>query len=129
MKKYPKLCAFLALFLSITLVLIIIPVHAEITEKDIGIPFYPGSRQIPNCDPLVTEKNYQSFLNINFITSDSFKKVLVFYQEKLGKFSIFKSHASVKSALWTESVPKGYRIVNLVETHEGTRITITKRNW
>jgi hypothetical protein len=106
-----------------------LPAQAETAENNIGIPFYPGSKQIPNCAPLETNKNPQSFRNISLITSDNFKKVLVFYQEKLGKFSISKSQSSTKSALWNESTPKGYRIITLVETEEGTKITITKRIW
>jgi hypothetical protein len=97
--------------------------------QDMGIPWYPGSKQIPSCVPIGMDKNHLSFQNINLITSDSFKKVLVFYQEKLGKFSTSKSQASTKSALWNESTPKGYRIITLVETEEGTKITITKRTW
>lgn len=102
---------------------------AETTEKEIGVPLYPGSRQIPSCVPVKTDQNNSSFRNITLITSDSFKKVLTFYQEKLGKFSSSKSQFSAKSALWNESTPKGYRIVTLMEAEEGTKITITKRIW
>jgi len=102
---------------------------AEITEKEIGVPLYPGSRQIPSCVPVKTDQNNSSFRNITLITSDSFKKVLTFYQEKLGKFSTSKSQFFAKSALWNESTPKGYRIVTLMEAEEGTKITITKRIW
>jgi hypothetical protein len=129
MKRYPTPCVLIALFLFVSAALNITPVQAEIIEKDVGIPFYPGSKQIPDCVPLETDKNHQSFRNISLITSDNFKKVLAFYQEKLGKFPISKSQASTKSALWNESTPKGYRIVTLVETQEGTKITITKRIW
>jgi hypothetical protein len=129
MKRYSIPCVLIALFLFISAALTITTVQAEIIEKDVGIPFYPGSKQTPNCLPLETDKNHQSFLNINLISSDNFKKVLAYYQEKLGKFSISKSQASTKSALWNESSPKGYRIVTLVETQEGTKITITKRIW
>jgi hypothetical protein len=129
MKRYSIPCVLIALFLFISVALTITTVLAEIIEKDVGIPFYPGSKQTPNCVPLETEKNHQSFLNINLISSDNFKKVLAYYQEKLGKFSISKSQSSTKSALWNESTPKGYRIVTLVETQEGTKITITKRIW
>jgi len=122
-------CVLIALFLIISAALTITTVQAEIIEKDVGIPFYPGSKQTPNCVPLETDKNHQSFLNINLISSDNFKKVLAYYQEKLGKFSISKSQSSTKSAMWNESSPKGYRIVTLVETQEGTKITITKRIW
>lgn len=104
-------------------------VRAEITEKEIGVPLYPGSRQIPSCVPAKTDQNNSSFRNITLITSDSFKKVLTFYQEKLGKFSTSRSQFSSKSALWNESTPKGYRIVTLMEAEEGTKITITKRIW
>jgi hypothetical protein len=129
MKRYSIPCVLIALFLFISVALTITTVLAEIIEKDVGIPFYPGSKQTPNCVPLETEKNHQSFLNINLISSDNFKKVLAYYQEKPGKFSISKSQSSTKSALWNESTPKGYRIVTLVETQEGTKITITKRIW
>jgi hypothetical protein len=129
MKRYSIPCVLIALFLFISVALTITTVLAEIIEKDVGIPFYPGSKQTPNCVPLETDKNHQSFLNINLISSDNFKKVLAYYQEKLGKFSISKSQSSTKSALWNESTPKGYRIVTLVETQEGTKITITKRIW
>lgn len=120
---------FISQIFFILAALAILPAQAEVMEKEVGIPFYPGSQQIQNCVPLEAEKNKKSFHNVNLITSDSFKKVLAFYQEKLGKFSISKSQVSAKSALWNESTPKGYRIVNLVETQEGTRITITKRIW
>jgi hypothetical protein len=129
MKRYSMPCVLIALFLFISTTLAITTVQAEIIEKDVGIPFYPGSKQAPNCVPLETDKNHQSFLNINLISSDNFKKVLAYYQEKLGKFSISKSQSYTKSALWNESTPKGYRIVTLVETQEGTKITITKRIW
>jgi hypothetical protein len=129
MKRYPTPCVLIALFLFVSTILTITPLQAEGIEKDVGIPFYPGSKQIPNCVPLETDRSHQTFQNINLITSDNFKKVLAFYQEKLGKFPISKSQASTKSALWNESTPKGYRIVTLVETQEGTKITITKRIW
>jgi biopolymer transport protein ExbD len=129
MKRYSIPCVLIALFIFISAALTITTVQAEIIEKDVGIPFYPGSKQTPNCVPLETDKNHQSFLNINLISSDNFKKVLTYYQEKLGKFSISKSQSSTKSALWNESSPKGYRIVTLVETQDGTKITITKRIW
>jgi hypothetical protein len=129
MKRYSIPCILIALFLFISDSLTITSVQAQIIEKDVGIPFYPGSKQTPNCVPFDTDKNHQSFLNINLISSDNFKKVLAYYQEKLGKFSISKSQSSTKSALWNESSPKGYRIVTLVETQEGTKITITKRIW
>ena len=129
MKRYSKPCVFIALFLFIATLITTDLLQAEGIEKDLGIPFYPGSKQTPNCAPLETDKNHQSFRNVNLITSDSFKKVLAFYQDKLGKFSIFKSQSSTKSALWNESTPKGYRIVSLAETQEGTKITITKRIW
>jgi hypothetical protein len=103
--------------------------HAEEIEKDLGIPFYPGSRQDTNYAPLGVDKGGQSFRNINLITPDNFSKVLAFYQGRLGKFSIFKSQTSAKSALWNESNPQGYRILTLVGTQEGTKITITKRTW
>jgi len=129
MKRYSIPCVLIALFLFTSAALTITTVQAEIIEKDVGIPFYPGSKQTPNCVALETDKNHQSFLNINLISSDNFKKVLAYYQEKLGKFSISKSQSSTKSAMWNESSPKGYRIVTLVETQEGTKITITKRIW
>jgi biopolymer transport protein ExbD len=129
MKRYSIPCILIALFLFIATLITTDLLQAEGIEKDLGIPFYPGSKQTPNCVPLETDKNHQSFLNINLISSDNFKKVLAYYQEKLGKFSISKSQSSTKSALWNESTPKGYRIVTLVETQEGTKITITKRIW
>jgi len=104
-------------------------VKAEITEKEIGVPLYPGSRQIPSCVPVKTDQNNSSFRNITLITSDSFKKVLTFYQAKLGKFSTSKSQSFARSAFWNESTMKGYRIVTLIEAEEGTKITITKRIW
>lgn len=119
----------MALIFFTSTALTIISAQAEGIEKDLGILFYPGSKQIPNCVPLETDKDPQSFQNISLITSDNFKKVLVFYQEKLGKFSTSKFQALSKSALWNESTPKGYRIVSLLETQEGTKITITKRVW
>ena len=103
--------------------------QAEMIEKDIGLPLYPGSKQIPSCVPIRADQNQPSFRNITLITSDSFKKVLAFYQEKLGKFSTSKSQTSAKSALWNESTSKGYRIVTLMEAEEGTKITITRRTW
>jgi hypothetical protein len=129
MKRHSTFGAIITLFLFIIISLPISHVQAEMVEQDIGIPWYPGSRQIPSCAPIGTDKNHPSFRNINLITPDSFKKVLFFYQEKIGKFSISKSQASTKSALWNESTPKGYRIITLVETEEGTKITITKRTW
>ena len=129
MKYYHALCVVLAQMFFIVTALTILPAQAEVDEKDAGIPFYPGSKQVANCIPLETDKAPQSFVNINLITSDNFKKVLVFYQEKLGKFSISKSQSSTKSAWWNESTPKGYRIVTIVETEEGTKITISKRIW
>ena len=129
MKRHSTLGAISIIVLFMMASLPISHVHAEMVEQDIGIPWYPGSKQIPSCVPIGTDKNHLSFRNINLITSDSFKKVLVFYQEKLGKFSTSKSQASTKSALWNESTPKGYRIITLVETEEGTKITITKRTW
>jgi len=129
MKRHSTLGAITIIVLFIMTSLPISHVHAEMVEQDIGLPWYPGSKQIPSCVPIGTDKNHLSFQNINLITSDSFKKVLVFYQEKLGKFSTSKSQASTKSALWNESTPKGYRIITLVETEEGTKITITKRTW
>ena len=128
-RKYHTLSILIAQVFFIATALAILPAQAEVIEKDVGIPFYPGSQKIQNCVPLETEQNHKSFRNINLVTSDSFKKVLAFYQEKLGKFSISKSQASAKSALWNESSPKGYRIVTLVETQEGTKITISKRIW
>lgn len=129
MKYFQALCVLLAQFIFISTAMTTLHGQADLLEKDMGIPFYPGSRQIPNCDPVDMDKNQQSFFNISFTTSDSFKKVLSFYQEKLGKFSIFKSQSFTKSAMWNESTPKGYRIVTLVETQDGTKITITKRVW
>ena len=129
MKRYSIPCVLIALFLFMTTLITTDLLQAEGIEKDLGIPFYPGSKQTPNYVPLETDTNHQSFLNINLISSDNFKKVLAFYQDKLGKFSIFKSQSSTKSALWNESTPKGYRIVTLVETQEGTKITISKRIW
>lgn len=98
-------------------------------EKDIGIPLYPGSKQIPRCVSIKADQNFNSFQNITLITSDSFKKVLTFYQAKLGKFSTSKSQSFARSAFWNESTMKGYRIVTLIEAEEGTKITITKRIW
>ena len=107
MKRYSIPCVLIALFLFISAALNHHHLfQAEIIEKDVGIPFYPGSKQTPNCVPLETDKNHQSFLNINLISSDNFKKVLAYYQEKLGKFSISKSQSSTKSALWNESSPE-----------------------
>lgn len=102
---------------------------AEMVEKEIGIPFYPGSKQIPSCAPIRADQDNLSFRNITLITSDSFKKVLTFYQKKLGRFSTSKSQALTKSALWNETTTKGYRIVTLIEAEEGTKITLTKRTW
>jgi hypothetical protein len=129
MRNYCTLCILMVQIFFISTALAVLPAQAEVIEKDVGIPFYPGSQQIQNCVPLEAEQNHKSFRNINLVTSDGFKKVLAFYQEKLGKFSISKSQASAKSALWNESTPKGYRIVTLVESQEGTKITITKRIW
>ena len=103
--------------------------QAETIETDIGLPLYPGSKEIPDYIPVRTGQNHSSFQNITFITSDSFKKVLAFYQERLGKFSTSKPQTSAKSALWSESTAKGYRIVTLIEAEEGTKITITARTW
>lgn len=129
MKYYRALRVFIAQFIFISIAMTTLLAQVDLLEKDMGIPFYPGSRLIPGTGPLETDKNPQSFLNISFITSDNFKKVLSFYQEKLGKFSIFKSQSLTKSAMWNESTHKGYRIVTLVETEDGTKITITKRVW
>lgn len=129
MKHHFTLHVLISLSLFTLITLANNPVRAEMGENDTGIPFYPGSIQVPDGVPLSTDRSLQSFLNINLVTQDTFKKVLLFYQERLGRFSIFKSQASPKSALWNESSPKGYRIVTLVETQEGTKITITKRNW
>lgn len=129
MKRHSTLGTITILLLVIMAHLLISHVYAEMVEQEIGIPWYPGSKQIPSFVPTGTDKDQLSFRNINLITPDSFKKVLVFYQEKLGKFSTSKSQASTKSALWNESTPKGYRIITLVETEDGTRITITKRTW
>ncbi len=126
MKKHPILSVIVIL---ITSSCAIFYAHAEMAENDIGVPLYPGSRQIPSCVPSKTDQNYSSFRSITLITSDSFKKVLIFYQEKLGKFSTSKSQAFARSAFWNESTMKGYRIVTLIEAEEGTKITITKRIW
>jgi hypothetical protein len=96
MKRYSIPCVLIALFLFITTLITTDLLQAEGIEKDLGIPFYPGSKQTPNYVPLETDTNPQS---------------------------------STKSALWNESTPKGYRIVSLAETQEGTKITITKRIW
>lgn len=129
MKYFRALCIFITQTIFILTAITILHAQPEALEKEVGIPFYPGSRQIPNCAPMDVDKEPKSFRNISLISSDSFKKVLLFYQEKLGKFSTSKSQSSTKSALWNESTPKGYRIVSLLETHEGTKITITKRIW
>jgi hypothetical protein len=125
-----SLCIFIAQVVFISTVITILPAQAQMLDKDMGgVPFYPGSRQIPNYTSVKADKNPQSFQNINLATSDGFKRVLNFYQEKLGKFSISKSQSVTKSAMWNESTPKGYRIVTLLETEEGTLITITRRVW
>lgn len=129
MKYTPTLCI---LFLQTIFILTAMTnVHAQngSLEKEVGIPFYPGSKQIPNYGALDLDKDPQSFLNISLITPDSFKKVLIFYQDKIGKFSIFKSQSLTKSAIWNESTPRGYRIVTIVESENGTKITISRRVW
>ena len=128
-KYTPAFCVFI--LQTIIILAVMTNVHAQngVFEKEVGIPFYPGSRQIPNYGAPDLDKDPQSFLNISLITPDSFKKVLTFYQDKLGKFSIFKSQTLTKSAIWNESTPRGYRIVTLVESENGTRITISRRVW
>jgi len=128
-KNLTKHPAFFIIIIVAIYYLPISGVKADMHEKDIGIPLYPGSKQIPSCVSTKAGQNLISFQNITLITSDSFKKVLTFYQEKLGRFSTSKSQAFAKSAFWSESTAKGYRIVTLLEAGEGTKITITKRIW
>ncbi|HOD79055.1 MAG: hypothetical protein KBH86_01485 [Syntrophorhabdus sp.] len=125
--KAPSILGIIIIFVIFSLT--IPQIQAETIETDIGLPLYPGSKEIPDYIPVRTGQNHSSFQNITFITSDSFKKVLAFYQERLGKFSTSKPQTSAKSALWSESTAKGYRIVTLIEAEEGTKITITARTW
>lgn len=117
------------LTLFVSMVLCVLSATAEVTEQELGIPFYPSAKPVPGIVPSESVRNGQLFLNINLISPDSFRKVLLFYEERMGKFSIFKSQATAKSALWYESTPKGYRIITLVETNEGTKITLSRRIW
>lgn len=99
------------------------------TAPAVIIPFYPGASLIPSHASSKENINGGAFQNVNLFVSEGFKKVLTYYQDKLGKFSIFGSHGSGRSALWHDSNNKGYRIVTLRETREGTAITITTRIW
>jgi hypothetical protein len=54
----------------------------QVTEADIGVPFYPGSKEKPNSSFTATENGRKSVLCVR-TTPDDPEKVIAFYKDKL----------------------------------------------
>jgi hypothetical protein len=75
----------LVLLLSIPIVFLVAKDGAQAAgEPDIGIPIYPGAKQDPAIPPL----NTPFMKNLHLLTGDPFDKVLAWYTQELGKFTV-----------------------------------------
>ena len=59
----------------------------DISEKDIGIPIYPGAKFEQTVKRTDTEED-QDFAQVHLSTTDTFDKVKTFYAEKLPKATV-----------------------------------------
>ncbi len=57
--------------------------EVKLTEKDIGIPFYPGAKAGHSGKLVQTGEEQGEFIQVAFTTPDSVDKVKAFYQERL----------------------------------------------
>jgi hypothetical protein len=57
-----------------------------VTEADLGVPFYPGSKEKPNANFLATENGKKSVVCTR-TTSDAPDKVIEFYKDKVEQAS------------------------------------------
>jgi hypothetical protein len=57
--------------------------EVKLTEKDIGIPFYPGAKAAHSGKLVQTGEDQGEFIQVAFTTPDSVDKVKAFYKEKI----------------------------------------------
>lgn len=74
-------------------------VGGGVTEQDLGVPFYPGSTEVPNGGMKATTSQGNEALSSRTTTDDP-SKVVAFYTEKLGKPESNFSSSDVTMATW-----------------------------
>src|SRR3972149_11227277 len=74
--------------------------NAAPSEKDLGLPIYPGTKP----DPKYPSLDKPQLKNIHLLTSDPFDKVVEWYRQKLGRFRVTKTPNRGNHALWREDI-------------------------
>jgi hypothetical protein len=94
-------------------------------DMDIGLPMYPGAKQDPANPPV----NAPHMKNLHLLTSDPFQKVLDWYTQKLGKFTVDPQKGGTQ-ALWDKKTPDGVvmtvTVTNIKVPPGQTKIVMTK---
>jgi hypothetical protein len=57
--------------------------EVQVSEKELGIPFYPGAKAVHTGQMTQTGEDQGEFIQVYLTTPDSVDKVKAFYQEKL----------------------------------------------
>lgn len=85
----------------------------SISEADLGVPFYPGSTEIPNTGFKADTQKGKTAMSTR-TTSDDGEKIIAFYTGKLGKPQTNMNTADLSMGVWkkdktvtTVSVGKG----------------------
>jgi hypothetical protein len=86
--------------------------NAAVSEKDLGVPFYPGSTESQGSMKAM-DANGKGLVTSLRTTTDDGAKVLAFYSDKLGKPKATSTMATLTSASWEQ--PDNKKVTLMVD--------------
>lgn len=100
----------------------------EPTEKDLGVPIYPGAEFVPGSGGTATatsEGETAVYAGGEWTTEDDFEEVVDWYNKKLGQSALVTSEGGTKSAVWLVGGETEKNITTVSVEEEGGKVKIS----
>ncbi len=95
---------------------------SEVTESELGLPFYPGSNPFGHSDIKINSPGAEMYTSVRS-TADAPEKVVGFYKDKVTKPQTMSSE---KSAMVTGKLPNGHTAIISASVTDGkTQISVS----